>query len=253
LAKASIDLNLQLMKWRLCPELDLDIIKQQKCLIFGAGTLGCNVARALIGWNITTITFIDSGIVSYSNPVRQSLFTQDYVGLPKVEAAILELEAIISGRNLSSSAQLQHGLNAVQLEVPMPGHTLLKSFTELSDDLQLIENLVKEHDVLFLLTDSREFRWLPTVLGAIHEKIVLTVALGFDDFVIMRHGFGASSPNEQKCDLGCYFCSDIISPKDTMSQRTLDQQCTISRPGLSMTASAMAVELFVTLLQHPLR
>jgi ubiquitin-like modifier-activating enzyme ATG7 len=32
------------------------------------------LARNLIGWNIRNITFVDYGRVSYSNPVRQSLF-----------------------------------------------------------------------------------------------------------------------------------------------------------------------------------
>ena len=40
----------------------------------GSGTLGCNVARALLGWGVRRVTFLDNGAVSFSNPVRQSLF-----------------------------------------------------------------------------------------------------------------------------------------------------------------------------------
>ena len=39
--------------------------------------------------------------------------------------------------------------------------------------------------------------------------------------------------------------------KTKQSNRTLDQQCTVTRPGLAMVASAVAVEMMSNILHHP--
>ena len=48
LAEQAVDLNLKLMRWRALPSLDLNILSATKCLLLGAGTLGCQVARMLM-------------------------------------------------------------------------------------------------------------------------------------------------------------------------------------------------------------
>lgn len=100
LAEAAVDLNLKLMRWRLLPELNLEKVSETRCLLLGSGTLGCNVARNLLGWGVRTITLVDYGTVSYSNPVRQSLFTfKDSLdgGQPKAQTAAAALKLIFPG------------------------------------------------------------------------------------------------------------------------------------------------------------
>uniref|UniRef100_A0A673KWT1 Ubiquitin-like modifier-activating enzyme ATG7 n=1 Tax=Sinocyclocheilus rhinocerous TaxID=307959 RepID=A0A673KWT1_9TELE len=171
------------------------------------------------------------------------------------------------------------------MSIPMPGHPV--NFSELTmaqarQDVEQLEKLISEHDVVFLLMDTRESRWLPTVIAASQRKLIVNAALGFDTFVVMRHGL--KKPKESQSEestttitpgtaqtypcvfhthshtslfsnipghrLGCYFCNDVVAPGDSTRDRTLDQQCTVSRPGLAMIAGALAVELMVSVLQH---
>lgn len=183
LAREAVDLNIRLMKWRLLPRLDIPKIQATKCLLFGAGTLGCQLARNLIGWGVKNITFIDYSKVSYSNPVRQTLYEyEDTIngGKPKAETAAEKLRKIYPEINA-------HGFS---IAVPMPGHYAhtQEQIADTFRNLNLIEELVADHDVLFLLLDSREARWLPTVLANKYDKACITVGLGFDSYVIVRHG-----------------------------------------------------------------
>ncbi|XP_020290226.1 ubiquitin-like modifier-activating enzyme atg7 [Pseudomyrmex gracilis] len=253
LSDKAINLNLKLMKWRLVPDLDLEKISSLRCLLLGVGTLGCSVARVLLGWGINNMTLVDSSTVSHSNTVRQSLYThEDAVQRRyKAHAAKDALLKIRPTMNVESAV----------LHIPMPGHVVGQSMMESTKEaVSKLQELVNSHDVVFLLLDSREARWLPTLLCAAMNKIAINAALGFDAYTVQRHGTrnlsDSSTPdlkiqNPSGPNLGCYFCNDVTQPGNSQTDRTLDQQCTVSRPGLSQIAAGLAVELLMAITQHP--
>lgn len=104
----------------------------------------------------------------------------------------------------------------------MPGHVVGESLIDSTKQaLNQLEELVDKSDAVFLLLDSREARWLPTVLCAAKNKIAINAALGFDSYTVQRHGTrnfnNSTSPNLETTnphgvDLGCYFCNDVTQP-----------------------------------------
>lgn len=148
------------------PTLDLDRIAGTRCLLMGAGTLGCSVARNLLAWGCKHVTFVDSGKVSHSNPVRQSLFVfEDAMhARDKAPTAAKRLADICPGLQTFGHC----------MQIPMPGHPVGDADAEqrqCRDAFAKLDALVRDHDAIFLLTDSRESRWLPTMLGATHDKV----------------------------------------------------------------------------------
>ena len=156
------------------------------------------------GWGVRKITFVDNGSVSFSNPVRQPLFNfNDCLagGAKKASRASEALKEIYPGVESEGFV----------MSVPMAGHPIVDEAKTKTEYLTL-KKLVDEHDAIFLLMDTRESRWLPTVMGKATGKIVMNAALGFDTFVVMRHGLAnEADPAEE---LGCYFCNDVVAPAD---------------------------------------
>lgn len=93
----------------------------------------------------------------------------------------------------------------------MAGHPVIDE-SKAQAEFEILRKLVDDHDVIFLLMDTRESRWLPTVMGKAAGKIVMNAALGFDTFVVMRHGVKLQQDRDQ--ELGCYFCNDVVAPAD---------------------------------------
>ena len=114
--------------------------------------------------------------------MRQSLYTfeDSKEGKPKAEVAAKKIKEICPFVNSEG----------YDYNIPLPGRTLIND--EAKDiflkSVSQLEELIKSHDVIFLLTDSRESRWLPTLLSRVHNKECITSALGFDSYLVLRHG-----------------------------------------------------------------
>lgn len=156
------------------------------------------------GWGVRTVTFVDNGSVSFSNPVRQPLFDFKDCLAGGAKKALRAAEAL---------SEIYPGVNSkgYDISVPMAGHPIMDE-SKVKNEFTTLQKLVDEHDVMFLLMDTRESRWLPTVMGRAAGKIVMNAALGFDTFVVMRHG--SSNEAHPDTELGCYFCNDVVAPAD---------------------------------------
>lgn len=89
-----------------------------------------------------------------------------------------------------------------ELAVHGRGYLLGSSQTEVFgalQDVQKLHALIEGADVVFLLTDSRESRWLPTLQAAACGTLLINSALAFDSWVTMRHGMRTTPGTSEPC------------------------------------------------------
>lgn len=62
----------------------------------------------------------------------------------------------------------------VVMSIPMPGHPVTSQEEDgVVNDCRHLHELINSHDVVFLLTDTRESRWLPTLICAALNKVMV--------------------------------------------------------------------------------
>lgn len=58
------------------------------------------------------------------------------------------------------------------MKVQMPGHPIrVEQLEEEMAHVDLLDKLIQEHDAVYLLMDTREARWLPSVVAAAYNKV----------------------------------------------------------------------------------
>lgn len=227
------------------PALNVSTHAAQRILVLGVGSLGCALSRSLLSYGFTSLTLVDHGLVRPSNPHRQCLFTTADIGKSKVSTAAAALSSISSSMHISP----------VHLSIPTPGKG---SPTE--EDLAALTTLIKASTTVFLCTDTRESRFIPTILCSFYNTPAISLALAIDHLVVVRHGVtlaGEEGLSESPCPApkegGCFFCVDALAPTPSFnpSHPTLDT-CASTKPPLAPIAANIAVELLVSILSHPL-
>ncbi len=142
------DLNLRLMRWRIMPEIKLETFRAPAafCSAQGHWLLRSTCAS---GMGVRKITLVDSAKVSFSNPYDSPsliLKTVSKVGKPKAECAAKRLQRIYPGVEAEG----------VSLSIPCRPPCFAEHHAASQADVERLEKLIDEHDVIYLLMDSRE-------------------------------------------------------------------------------------------------
>lgn len=129
-------------------------LSQAKVLIVGLGGLGAPVANYLTGAGVGTIGLCDPDRVSLSNLQRQTLYTTEELGQPKVYAAVKRLHAMNTEVNFRIHPQ---GLTDENASNIVSGYDLVMDCTDNFKTRFLIDEVCKSLDTPWIHGAIGEF------------------------------------------------------------------------------------------------
>ena len=92
-------------------------LSEASVLLVGVGGLGSPISLYLTGAGIGRIGLIDADVVSESNLQRQVLYTEQEIGLPKVECAKRRLHALSGNIQIDAYQEFFSEKNAMSQEI----------------------------------------------------------------------------------------------------------------------------------------
>lgn len=135
-------------------------LEKAKVAIVGVGALGCVSADLLSRAGVGHLTLIDRDIVEESNLQRQTLFSEEDIGLPKAEVASQRLSKVNSSIKISPQIT---DLNYQNAEALLQDHDLILDGTD-------------NFYTRFLINDVSKKKGIPWIYaGALKEKGSLLV------------------------------------------------------------------------------
>ncbi|EUD65381.1 hypothetical protein C922_04121 [Plasmodium inui San Antonio 1] len=163
--RIALEQHVKLIKWNLLKDLNEEKITSLKVLILGMGTVGCNVARTCVTWGIKHLTLVDNSVVKPSNVGRQSLYTTDDIE----DECKMPVHKVVAAKRRLLKIAPDLKIQAKLIDIPMPGHSSYVSNGRIGKTKETIadlDNLISNHDIVFLATDSKESRYFPSLLIA---------------------------------------------------------------------------------------
>lgn len=204
---------------------DIDILKNSKIVVAGAGLLGSDIAINLATIGVCNITLIDSGNVDWFNIYRQQLYSKKDTYKKKVNAAKENLEDII-------------GVKVIPVDIEIPSWTTKKDLEQTKNDIILLDKIIKDADIVIGVLDKFSPRALLQFLCLVRKKPFIVAAVeGNSGYVRIF---------DENAQDGCYCCG---WPDPRIEKWPDGGSCTLSSIENSRIITSLTTKFIVDKLQ----